>query len=536
MQWIHVRHEEVAAFAAGAEAQLSGQLVVCAGSCGPGNLHLINGLYDCQRSNVPVLAIASHIPSREIGSGYFQETHPMKIFEECSCYCELLQTPEQMPRIVQSAIQSAISLRGVGVIVVPGDVAGLPAQNDALEHPPATGMPRVLPAEEDLQRLADQLNSARSVTLYCGAGCAGAHDEVVALADKLKAPVGFAFRGKQFIEYDNPFEVGMTGLLGYGGAYGAMHECDLLLLLGTDFPYEQFMPTDLKIAQVDIRGERLGRRSRLNLGIWGDVKETINMLLPRLGAKEDTSHVDAATKTHLNVMERLHAYVDHPGQRGAIRPEFLTFVLNQMAGPDAIFTVDTGTPSIWAARYLRAAANRRIIGSFTHGSMANAMPQTIGAQLTYPNRPVIALSGDGGFSMLLGDLITIMQYRLPIKVIIFNNSELDFVKLEMEEAGLMDWQTDLWNPNFARVAEAMGALGIRVEDPSEVRPAVERALTHVGPTVVDVLVDPNALSLPPHITFGQAEGFALAMAREALSHRVGEVVDTAIGNVRLVRP
>ncbi|HEY4025483.1 MAG TPA: ubiquinone-dependent pyruvate dehydrogenase [Candidatus Dormibacteraeota bacterium] len=536
IRWIHVRHEEVAAFAAGAEAELSGQLAVCVGSSGPGHLHLINGLYECHRSNVPVLAIAAHIPSKEVGSGYFQETHPTRVFGECSCYCELVMSPEQMPRVLQSAIQSAISLRGVAVVAMPGDVAGLGAQNEALEHAPAMGQPRVLPAEDDLKRLADRLSSARSVTLYCGAGCAGAHDEVVALADRLKAPVGFALRGKQFIEYDNPYEVGMTGLLGYGGAYGAMHDCDVLLLLGTDFPYEQFMPRDVTIAQVDIRGERLGRRSRLDLGLCGDVKETIRALLPNLTPKDDTHHLEAARSTHAHVMERLRAYVEHPGKKGAIRPEYLASMLNELAGPDAIFTMDTGTPTIWAARYLRAAANRRLIGSFMHGSMANAMPQAIGAQFLRPDRQVIALSGDGGFTMLLGDLLTIMQYNLPVKVVIFDNGELDFVKIEMLEAGFPDWQTDLWNPNFARMAEAIGALGVRIEDPSEVRPGLERALSHDGPAIIDVLVEPNALALPPHVTFGQVEGFALAMAKEALSHRMGEVIDTAVGNVRLVHP
>lgn len=533
IQWIHVRHEEVASFAAGAEADLSGELVVCAGSCGPGSLHMLNGLYECHRSNVPVLAIVSHIPSREIGTGYFQETHPTRLFEECSSYCELVSSAEQMPRVLQIAIQSAISLRGVGVVVVPGDVAGLPAKNEALEHPPAMARTIVRPAEADVQRLADMLNAASRVTIYGGAGCAGAHDEVVTLAHQLKAPVGFAFRGKQFLEYDNPYQVGMTGLLGYGGAYSAMHDADLLLLLGTDFPYERFMPEKVTIAQVDIRGERLGRRTRLDLGLCGDVRETIRALLPKLTEKQDTGHLDKALHEHEHAVHRLQTYVEHPGKPGAIRPEYLTSLVNELAGPDAIFTLDTGTPNIWGARYLRAGLNRRIMASFMHGSMACAMPQAIGAQLLYPHRQVIALCGDGGFSMLMGDLLTIMQYRLPIKLVIYNNGELDFVKLEMMEAGFPDWQTDLANPNFAKVAEAVGALGVRVEDPADLRGGLERALTYHGPAVVDVLVESNVLSLPPEIGIGQAEGFALAMAKEALSHRLGEVVDTAVSNIRM---
>jgi pyruvate dehydrogenase (quinone) len=441
-----------------------------------------------------------------------------------------------MPRVLQIAIQHAISLRGVSVVVLPGDVAGLAAENEDLEHPPAVSRPRIVPADEEIDRLAELVDGARSVTLFCGAGSAAAHDDVVALAKRLKAPVAYAFRGKQHIEPDNPYAVGMTGLLGYGGAYAAMHNADLLLLLGTDFPYEQFMPTNGTIVQIDVRGERLGRRSRLDLGIWGDVGETLRALLPKVAEKSDDTHLRAAQREHREVADRLLAYVEHPGGTGAIRPEYLTAVVDELAPDDAIFTMDTGTPNIWGARYLRATAERRLLASYMHGSMACALPQAIGAQLLYPERQVIALAGDGGLSMLLGDLLTVMQYRLPVKIVVFNNRELGFVKIEMLQAGFPDWQTDLWDPNFAKIAEAIGAVGIRIEETAAVRDGLERALAHEGPVVVDVLVEPNALALPPHITIGQAEGFALALAKEALSHRFGDVADIAVANLHLLRP
>jgi pyruvate dehydrogenase (quinone) len=533
IQWVHVRHEEAGAFAAGAEAQLSGELVVCAGTSGPGNLHLINGLYDCQRSHAPVLAIASHIPSSEIGTGYFQETHPTLLFQECSHYCELIANPKQMPRILQIAMQTAVSRRGVAVVVLPGDVSGLPAPDGELAHGLATPHPIVRPADAELQQLADRLNASSKITIFAGAGCADAHDEVVALAEKLKAPVGFAYGGKSFVEYDNPYEVGMTGLLGYGGAYKAMHDCDLLLLLGTDFPYEAFLPANAAIVQVDIRAERLGARSRLDLGLSGDIKGTLTALLPLLREKRETAHLDTARQEHALALRKLEVYVEHVSERRPIHPEYLAASLNAFAAPDAIFTVDTGTPNIWSARYLRTTRGRRIIGSLSHGSMACALPQAIGAQLLHPGRQVISLSGDGGLSMLLGELITMAQYKLPIKVVVFDNDALAFIQLEMEAAGFPPWQTDLHNPDFARMAEAMGILGVRIEQPQDLSDGLQRALAHDGPAVIDVLVEPNALALPPHITLGQAEGFALAMTKEVLIGRYADVVDTVTGNLQL---
>jgi pyruvate dehydrogenase (quinone) len=532
LQWVDVRHEESGAFAAGAEAQLTGNLAVCAGSCGPGNLHLINGLFDAHRSLAPVLAIAAHIPSSEIGTGYFQETHPDQLFRECSHYCELVSHPRQAPRVLQSAVQHAVSRRGVSVIVLPGDIAALEAPSDAAATAPVAALPLVRPADDDLARLADLVNRGKKVALFCGVGCAGAHDEVVALAEKVKAPVGYSFRGKEWVEHDNPNAVGMSGLLGWGAAYKAMHECDVLLLLGTDFPYESFMPTAPTIAQIDIRAERLGRRSKLDLGLCGDVRDTLRALLPLVEAKADRAFLDAMLEQHQVASRKLRAYVDHVGRRRPIHPEYVAATLDELAGPDAVFTVDTGMCAVWGARYLRAAGGRRILGSFNHGSMANALPQAVGAQTAYPGRQVISLSGDGGLAMLLGELLTIAQYQLPVKIVLFNNHRLGMVQLEQEAAGLPHYGVELKNPNFAALAQAVGLTGLRVEDPAEVRPALEQALPSNGPVLVDVVTDPNVLSLPPKATIQQAKGFALAMTKMAFTGELDDVMDTVAANWR----
>jgi pyruvate dehydrogenase (quinone) len=532
--WVHTRHEETAAFAAGAEAQLSGQLVACAGSCGPGHVHLINGLFDAHRSMAPVLAIAAHIPSGEIGTSYFQETHPDRLFAECSHFSELISNPGQMPRTLQIAMQNAIGKQGVAVVAVSGDVAARPMPDGALSHPPIKEPLVTRPSAASLEALAKLLNDARRITLFCGSGCAGAHDELLALAETLKAPIAYALRGKHFVEYDNPYEIGMTGLIGGRAAYHAMHECDVLLLLGTDFPYEAFMPTQPKIAQVDIRPDHLGRRSRLDLGLLGDVRETLSALLPLLQRKDDREHLDGALREFAEVRRKFNVYVDHVGKRRPIHPEHVAATLNKLASDRAVFTVDTGMCTVWAARYLDATRERRIIGSFNHGSMANALPQAIGAQLLYPDRQVLALCGDGGFAMLMGDVLTLLQYELPIKLLIFNNHALGMVKLEQEVLGYPSFQTDLKNPDFAKMAEAIGILGVRIEDPAEVGSGLERALTHPGAALIDVVTDPNALSLPPHVDYKQVKGMALATGKMLLSGRIEEVVDTLEGNVRQI--
>jgi pyruvate dehydrogenase (quinone) len=530
IDWVHVRHEETAAFAAGAEAQLTGQLAVCAGSCGPGNLHLINGLYDAHRSMAPVLAIAAHIPSSEIGTGYFQETHPDQLFRECSHYCELISNPRQMPRVLQSAVQHAVTKKGVSVVVLSGDVAGMPVEGNGGPIEFVTNVPIVRPSDADLGRLADLLNKARKVAIFCGSGCAGAHGEVVALAQKIAAPVGYSFRGKEWVELNNPNAVGMTGLLGWGSAYHAMHGCDVLLLLGTDFPYEAFMPTSPKIAQLDIRPERLGRRSKLDLGLCGDVADTLRALLPHVQPKSDRAFLDAMLEKRAVAERKLRTYVDEISQRKPIHPESVAATVNELAGEDAVFTVDTGMCCVWGARYLNAAPSRRILGSFNHGSMANALPQAIGAQVAYPDRPVISFSGDGGLAMLMGELLTVAQYELPIRIVVFNNHRLGMVQLEMEAAAIPYFGCELKNPNFAAVAQAIGLEGIRVEDPDDVRPALQRAMKHDGPVLVDVVTDPDVLSMPPKATVKQASGFALAMTKMAFAGEVDDVLDTVMAN------
>src|SRR3984957_8369588 len=532
IEWVHVRHEEVAAFAAGADAHLTGELAVCAGSCGPGNLHLINGLYDCQRSSVPVLAIAAHIPSAEIGSDYFQETHPESLFKECSYYCQLVSTPAQMPRALETAMTTAIARRGVAVIVLSGDVATQSGEHLKAPAPyqkPAKALTR--PLDSDLDRLAHLLNESNRVTLLCGAGCAGAHAELLKLGETLKAPMVLALRGKEYVEYDNPYDVGMTGLIGFSSGYYAMSGCDVLVMLGTDFPYRQFYPTDAKIVQIDIRGEKLGNRTPLTMGLVGDVQSTIAALLPRLRDKSDRTFLDKALSHYRAARKDLDDLtVGHAGRK-PIHPQYLTKMLSDAAAEDAIFTCDVGMCTVWSARYLKMNGKRRLLGSFNHGSMANAMPQAIGAQAAFPNRQVISLSGDGGFTMLMGDLLTLTQMELPVKVVVFHNSKLSMVDLEMKSAGFLPTGVDLKNPDFGKMAEAVGILGIRVEDPAHLEQAISQALAHKGPALLDVMTNPQELSMPPKIEFEQAYGFGLFMLKAVLSGRGSELVELAKTNI-----
>ena len=525
IKWIHVRHEETAAFAAGAEAHLTGSLAVCAGSCGPGNLHLINGLYDANRSRVPVLAIAAHIPSYEIGSRYFQETHPESIFRECSHYCELVSQAEQMPRVLEIAIQTAVAKRGVAVVVLPGDVA----LREAINSKPRLQFPEmsttIRPSDEEIAKTAGILNESRKVTIFGGAGCAGAHTELIELAGKLKAPIVHALRGKEFIEYDNPFDVGMTGLLGFFSGYRAMMDCDTLLMLGTDFPYQQFYPEKATIIQVDIRGEQIGRRTKVDLGVVGDVKTTLRALLPNLTEKTDDQHLSASIQHYQKTRKELDDLaVGETGEK-SIHPQYVAKMINELAAKDAIFTCDVGTPTIWAARYLAMNGKRRLLGSFSHGSMASALPQAIGAQLVYPNRQVITLSGDGGLAMLMGDLLSLRQLELPVKMIVFDNSALGFVELEMKAAGILDFATELHNPDFAKMAEAAGVLGLKANVPEQVRPLLAQALRHPGPALVEVVVDRQELMLPPSVKLDQVMGFSLFMMKAVINGRGNEVID-----------
>jgi pyruvate dehydrogenase (quinone) len=527
LRWIHVRNEETAAFAAGAEAHLTGALAVCAGSCGPGNLHLINGLYDCHRSRVPVLAIAAQIPSGEIGSGYFQETHPEHLFAQCSHYCELVSQPEQMPRVLEIAMQTALSRRGVSVIAIPGDVALRDAVTDGprLRFPPPT--PTVCPSDEEISTLAAILNQSKKPTILGGAGCAGAHAELIALAGKLNAPIVHAMRGKEFIEYDNPFDVGMTGLLGFSSGYHAMMDADLLLMIGTDFPYQQFFPKEATIVQIDLRGEQLGRRTKVDHGFVGDTKTTIRALLPKLRQNDHDQHLKASLEHYRKSRKELDELATEGDAGKPIHPQYVVRVLDELAARDAVFSCDVGTPTIWAARYLTMNGTRRLLGSFNHGSMANALPQAIGAQVSHPGRQVISLSGDGGLAMLLGDLLSLRQLEAPVKIIVFKNDSLAFVELEMKAAGFLDFGTELRNPNFAKLAEAAGLLGLTAETPAQVRPMITQALRHDGPALVEVLVSRQELSLPPTITAEQVKGFSLFTLKAVLSGRGNEIVDLA---------
>ena len=531
VDWMHVRHEEAAAFAAGAEGQLTGEIAVCAGSCGPGNLHLINGLYDCHRSRVPVLAIAAQVPSEEMGSGYFQETHPQHLFQQCSHYCELISQADQMPRVLGIAMRTAIAMRGVAVVVIPGDIL----QRECPAPPLALGIHEaasvVCPSIKELLRAAELLNGSQKVTILGGAGCQGAHDELLALAAKLKAPIVHALRGKEFIEYDNPYDVGMTGLLGFSSGYHAMMNCDALLMLGTDFPYTHFFPSKAKIIQVDLRGEQIGRRTRVDLGLIGDVKDTLDELVPLVEDKPDRAYLDTCLRHYQAARKDLDDLaVGEPG-RTPIHPQYVAKVVDECASPDAVFTCDVGTPTIWASRYLHMNGQRRLLGSFTHGSMANALPQAIGAQAAFPGRQVISLSGDGGLAMLLGELLTLRQLKLPVKLVVFNNGTLGFVELEMKVAGFLDFATDLVNPNFAQLATSAGILGLRVEKPETLGPAVKQALSHDGPALLDVVVNRQELSMPPSITAEQAKGFSLYMLRAVLSGKGDEVIDLAKTNL-----
>jgi pyruvate dehydrogenase (quinone) len=525
--WVHVRHEEAAAFAAGAEAQLTRRLTVCAGSCGPGNLHLINGLFDAHRSRAPVLAIAAQIPSPEIGGGYFQETHPDQLFRECSHYAELISQPEQMPRILDIAMRTAVAREGVAVIALPGDVALRPAVDGPSGLTLTEARPRIVPPVTDIAKLAGLLTHAGRVTIFAGAGCADAHDTVVALAQKLQAPVVHSLRGKEYVEPSNPCDVGMTGLLGFTSGYHALQAADLVLLLGTDFPYRQFYPPKATIVQVDIRGEQIGHRVPVALGLIGDVGATVEALLPLLPAGRDPRHLTSARADYAKAREGLDSLATQGAAGSKIHPQYVARVLDELAAEDAVFACDVGTPTVWAARYLSMNGRRRLLGSFTHASMANALPQAIGAQLAFPGRQVVSMSGDGGLSMMLGELLTLHQLQLPVKVVVFKNDALAFVNLEMESAGFLPFAVDLSNPSFAALASSAGLLGLSVTSPEQVRPALIQALGHPGPALVEVAVDRQEIVLPPTIDLDLVRKFGLFVAKAVLSGRGDEVVDLA---------
>jgi pyruvate dehydrogenase (quinone) len=531
IEWIGVRHEETAAFAAGAQAHLTGELAVCAGSCGPGNMHLINGLYDCHRSRVPVLAIAAHVPSSEIGSSYFQETHPDELFRGCSDYSELVSQTTQIPRVLEIAIQTALAKRGVAVMSIPGDVA----LRQATYRKPSASIkqahPVLRPSDQEIRKLADLLNESKTITILGGAGCAGAHAQLMELAGKLKSPIVCALRGREHIQYDNPYDAGLTGLIGFSSGYHAIKDASTLLMLGTDFPYTQFYPEQATVIQVDRRGENLGRRTRLDLGLIGDVKTTLTALLPLLETRKDDAHLKKFVHHYQEVRQGLDELaVGHPGRK-PMHPQYVARVVDELAARDAIFSCDVGTPTVWAARYLTMNGKRRLLGSFNHGSMANALPQAIGAQAEFPGRQVVTFSGDGGLSMMLGDILSLRQHKLPVKLVVFSNSALAFVELEMKAAGILGSGTGLVNPNFAELASSAGMFGVRVEDPADLKQAVADAFAYSGPALIEAVVNRTELAMPPTIKLDQAIGFNLWALKAVLSGRGDEVIDLAVSNL-----
>ena len=532
IEFVHVRNEEAGAFAAGADAQVSGRATAVLGSSGPGSLHLLNGLYDCQRNGAPVFAIATHIPQTQIGTGYFQETRPEEIFAGCCNYVAMITSPDQMPRLSELALQAAILERGVGMVILPGDVGAAKVTKPMLKHAIVTERPLIRPTDGQLERAAELVAGARKIVIYGGEGTRAARDEVLQLSKTLQAPVAYAYRGKDVVEHDNPAAVGMTGLLGWGGATKAMGQCDLLFMLGTDFPYHVFLPDGPTIIQVDDNSSHLGRRANIALGLVGDVGETLRALLPRLTARTDSSFLDDITDFHHKAVEKLQTYVTHKGSGSGLRPEMVAATLSELAEDDAVFAVDTGMCNVWGARYLDMKPGRRILASFGHGSMANAMPQAIGAKIGSPDRQVIALCGDGGFSMLMGELLTVAGMDIPVKLMVFNNSTLGMVRAEMMVVGYEPFGTDVKNPDFGAVATACGIHGERVERAEDIRGAIQRAFDHDGPALIDFVTDPRALAMPPEVTLEEIKGFALTTSKLVFNHEFAEVWGQVKSNVR----
>jgi pyruvate dehydrogenase (quinone) len=536
VEFVHVRHEEYGVFAAVADAYFTGNPVAVCGTAGPGVTHLFNGLMDARKEGASVIAIAGDVESKLIDTAALEELNPYKFFDAAALYIGRIVNPEQARAVINTAITTAVIDRGPTVISLPGDVAASKAP-DGMHTVAIPAKPVFRPADADLEKLAGMINDAKTVAIFGGDGCRDARNEVLTLANKLKAPVGYSFRGKQWLEHDNPYATGMTGLLGYGGTYKAIHGADLLLLLGTDFPFSEFLPDSrVKKVQIDTNPKHLGRRTALDLGLVGDVQATLAAVLPKIREKNDTSFLEKHVAETREFDELLNHYVDKGPGIKPIRPEYLAATLSALASDDAMFFADTGTACIWLARHIKGGANRRLFGSFSWASMASAAPNAFGAQMAFPGRQTIALCGDGGFTMLaLGDLATLVQRKARVVQIILNNESLDFVKIEQQEAGFVPYGVDFKNPNFARVAEAMGAKGIRLEEPGDVKEALTEALAYKnGPVVVDAVVDPYALSLPSHVPLHTAAGYTLSLAKQVLGGRLDDVIKTMERNIRLV--
>lgn len=519
IEWVHVRHEEAAAFAAGAESYLTGELSLCAGSCGPGGLHFINGVFEANRNRAPVVLIASQIVTAELGMEFPQEVDFKSLYAGCSVFCEQVQSAEQAQRVVALAAQAALSRRGVAVVILPSDIAQTEVK-EGLGFSVHRAAPVIRPNDAELAQLAALLGKGKKIAIYAGHGCEGAHEMLLALGQCLKAPIAHTSRAKDFVEYDNPFNMGMTGIFGVESGYRALQECDTLLLLGADFAWSQFYPAKATILQIDVDGSHLGRRHPVALGLVGDIAHTIEALIPLLEERADRGFLDECLRHRQASLETLRRD-ERPGKAGLIHPQHLTRVIDELAADDAVFTADGGSPMVWSLRHLTMNGRRRTLVSLLHGTMANAMPQALGAQKAFPGRQVISLSGDGGIAMLLGDLMTAVQEKLPIKVVVYNNASLNFVEVE----GLLDNYTDLLNPDFARLAEVIGFYGQKVERAEQLPDAVRAFLAHPGPALLDVKVNRTELVMPPKVEFSQVAGTMLYSAKAVLGGRSSDVVD-----------
>ena len=529
IKFVHMRHEEAGAYAAQSEALLMDRLTAVAGSCGPGSLHFINGLYEANRNRAPVILIASQVVRRELGFNFIQEVNFQDVYRGCSVFCEMVLTPEQALRKTVSACQAAITKRGVAVLILPVDVA----DSDAVDEPPFSihaNTPVIRPADEDLDRIAAMLDEGTNITIYAGSGCVNAHDEVVELARRLKAPVAHTSRGKDQIEYDNPFNVGMTGVVGMESGYHAILNCDTLVLLGTDFAWRQFYPDHANIIQVDIDSTHVGRRHPVDIGVVGNIKDTLLALLPRIRQREDSRFLDSYVERHKKAL-KAQAGRAAPGFRGMIPGQYLTSVINRLANPDALFAADDGTPLVWMLRMVEANGKRRMFGSLLHGTMATSIGNAIGLQQAQPGRQVIALAGDGGFTMLLGDVLTAVQEGLPIKIAVYDNGKLGFVELEQKGEGLLPVYTDLVNPDFGKVAEAMGLWGRTITKSDDVESAVAEWLSQPGPALLNVKVEPMELVMPPHAAVENVYGMAMYSVKAVMHGKAGDIFEMIGQNI-----
>lgn len=529
IEWVHMRHEEVGAFAAGGEAFMTGRLTACAGSCGPGSLHFVNGIFESHRNRAPVVLIASQVATSELGIDFPQEVDFEPIYRQCSVFCATVNHPEQAERLVTLAAQAALTKRGVAVLIVPGDIAGMElAHVQGLKvH---TSKPLTRPSDAELDSVAAVLNAGKRIAVYAGAGCEGARDQVMRLCETLNAPMAHTSRAKDFVEHDNPYNVGMTGMMGGSAGFEAVMNCDTLVLLGCDFAWRQYYPKQARIVQIDIDPTHLGRRHPVEIGAVGDIATTLDALLPRLAHHDDGSYLEQARKNHRNMLKNWASQAE-PGHRGLIHPQHLVSLLDRHASDDAIFTADAGTAMVWLLRYISVNGKRRTLTSLLHGTMANAMPQALGIKKALPGREVIAICGDGGLSMLLGDLITAVQENIPLKIVVLNNGTLGFVELEMKVEGLLNAYTDLQNPDFAKLAEVIGFGGWTVRQNDELEAALQAFLAHPGPALLNVHVNRDELVMPPKVEVEMATGTMMYGVRALLDGRVREVVEMAETNL-----